>query len=154
MPCAHATDTGTVDATSLSGRVQVVSETAKLLQVPAQLRALGALKITFVGGEPFLHPSLLALVRAAKAAGLTTCVVTNASLLDERLLQELRDSLDWLTVSIDASTDALHARIGRGRARELSAGTESLLICRQVRRAPPCSAVLDLVMLCAYAGPL
>lgn len=80
------------------------------------------MKLTFVGGEPLLHPALPALVTAAKAAGLTTCVVTNGSLLDEALLDTLCGSLDWLTLSVDTSSDELHARIGRGLTREVASG--------------------------------
>ena len=34
----------------------------------------------------------------------------------------MQGSLDWLTLSVDASSDELHARIGRGRAREIASG--------------------------------
>lgn len=99
-----------------------MADTERMLRVPAELRELGAMKLTFVGGEPLLHPALPRLVAAAKVAGLTTCVVTNGSLLDARLLDKMRGSLDWLTLSVDASTDELHARIGRGLARDISVG--------------------------------
>ena len=102
--------------------MQVVTQPDALLSVPQQLADLGALKLTFVGGEPLLHPQIVDLVAAAKAAGLTTCMVTNASLLDEQLMQQLQGSLDWMTFSIDASSDALHARMGRGLARDVARG--------------------------------
>lgn len=60
------------------------------VQVPRLLAAAGVNKINFVGGEPFLHPHIEDLVVAAKAAGLVTSVVTNASLLDAARLLRLR----------------------------------------------------------------
>lgn len=46
-------------------------------------------KLTFVGGEPFLHPHLEALAAEAKAAGLVTAAVTNGSLLTEERLRRM-----------------------------------------------------------------
>ena len=77
--------------------------------------------MTFVGGEPLLHPALLPLLKQCNAVGLTTCVVTNASLLDSRFLEAARTHLDWLMMSIDASSDDLHTRLGRGLRHELGA---------------------------------
>ena len=77
------------------------------------------MQMTFVGGEPLLHPSLLPLLQECKAVGLTTCLVTNASLLDARFLKDASPYLDWLTMSIDASSDELHTELGRGVRKEL-----------------------------------
>lgn len=58
------------------------------LQVPRLLRLAGADKLTFVGGEPLMHPHIESLIAAAKAAGLTTALVTNgACLTADRLLR-------------------------------------------------------------------
>lgn len=58
-------------------------------QVPKKLVEAGASKLTFVGGEPFLHPHIEQLLAAAKAAGLTTSIVTNGSRLsNERLVSQ------------------------------------------------------------------
>lgn len=54
------------------------------------LAAAGVSRLTFVGGEPFLHPLLPRLIREAKAAGLITMVITNGSLLTPQLLQDLQ----------------------------------------------------------------
>ena len=53
------------------------------MQIPSMLRQAGASRITFVGGEPFLHPHIEALIIESKAQGLVTAAVTNGSLLDE-----------------------------------------------------------------------
>lgn len=84
------------------------------------------------GGEPLLHPRIHELVSAAKAAGLATSMVTNASLLTPSALLRLAGSLDWLALSLDASSDALHAAVGRGVRGELAAGGSAHL--RRVRQ--------------------
>ena len=90
----------------------------KGLLVPNLLADAGAEKLTFVGGEPTLCPWLIELIAAAKTAGLTTCLVTNGSRLTEEFLDTCVGILDWIGLSIDASNDELHYRIGRGRRRD------------------------------------
>jgi len=79
----------------------------------------GAKKITFVGGEPTLCPYLGDLLQASKDAGLTTCIVSNASGLTESFLNEWGHLIDWVGLSIDASNDDLHLEIGRGLRSDL-----------------------------------
>lgn len=99
----------------------------KGLLVPNLLADAGAEKLTFVGGEPTLCPWLIELIAAAKTAGLTTCLVTNGSRLTEEFLDTCVGILDWIGLSIDASNDELHYRIGRGRRRDLGKGFSSHL---------------------------
>eukprot|EP00887_Chlorella_sp_A99_P004942 scaffold4.g4942.t1 len=98
-----------------------------MLGVPALLAAAGASRISFVGGEPLLHPLIHRLIAAAKAAGLSTSMVTNGSLLDAAGLLRLAGTLDWLAFSVDASTDRLHAALGRGGRADLRAGRSAHL---------------------------
>lgn len=60
------------------------------MQVPPLLAAAGVSKITFVGGEPLLHPLLPELLAAAKGAGLVTSLVSNGSLLTEDWLRRMQ----------------------------------------------------------------
>ncbi|PNW85647.1 hypothetical protein CHLRE_03g196300v5 [Chlamydomonas reinhardtii] len=97
---------------------EVVKDADLLLAVPPLLAAAGVSKITFVGGEPLLHPLLPELLAAAKGAGLVTSLVSNGSLLTEDWLRRMQGHLDWIAFSVDASDDALHAALGRGTTRE------------------------------------
>ena len=90
------------------------------ITVPEMLATAGADKITFVGGEPTLCPYLGDLLAASKDVGLTTCIVTNASGLTEEFLDEWGHVIDWIGLSIDASSDAIHAEIGRGMRGDLA----------------------------------
>jgi radical S-adenosyl methionine domain-containing protein 2 len=89
------------------------------LLIPKMLAEAGATKITFVCGEPTLCPYLGELLEAAKDAGLTTCIVSNGTGLTEEFLRSWHHFIDWIGISIDASNDVLHARIGRGLKRDL-----------------------------------
>lgn len=85
------------------------------LAVISALRVAGAEKITFVGGEPTLHPDLGVLLRHAKALGLATCVVTNGARA-QALLSQQGDALDWLGLSVDSAQEEVEQRLGRGRS--------------------------------------
>ena len=90
------------------------------LTVPEMLAESGADKITFVGGEPTLCPFLGDLLQVSKDVGLTTCIVSNASGLTEEFLDEWGHLIDWIGLSIDASNDEIHAKIGRGMRGDLA----------------------------------
>ena len=87
----------------------------------------GATKITFVGGEPTLCPYLGELLVASKDAGLTTCIVSNGTGLTEEFLIEYNHLIDWVGISIDASSDEIHAKIGRGLRSEVANQTSNHL---------------------------
>jgi radical S-adenosyl methionine domain-containing protein 2 len=84
-----------------------------------RLREAGTEKVTFVGGEPMLCPYLPQLVRHAKGLGLFTMLVTNGTKLMGSRREELIPWLDWVSLSIDASTPKLMAALGRGNERFL-----------------------------------
>ena len=88
--------------------------------VPEMLAEAGADKITFVGGEPTLCPYLGDLLAVSKDVGLTTCIVSNATGLTEEFLDRWGHLIDWVGLSIDASNDDIHVRIGRGMRSDLS----------------------------------
>lgn len=87
-----------------------------------ELYTRGVRKITFVGGEPMLDRRIDFRIKLAAQVGFTTCLVTNGTRVQRRWLESMVDSLHWIGFSIDASNDALHAKMGRGRAGEISGG--------------------------------
>ena len=74
---------------------------------------LVARKITFVGGEPTLHPALPRLVAFAKQSGLVTAVITNGLTASPRYLEQFAGNLDWVGLSIDGLNKTLNQQIGR-----------------------------------------
>ena len=69
------------------------------------LAAADVFQINFGGGEPFLRDDFMELLAYAQAKGITTCVSTNGTLLDDRLVARLAamDGL-FLQVSLDGAT--------------------------------------------------
>lgn len=89
------------------------------LAVIDRLREAGAEKITFVGGEPTLHPHLGVMLRHAHGLGFTTCVVSNGSRV-AALLDTHADVLHWLGLSVDSAVEAVETRLGRGRGQHVA----------------------------------
>lgn len=70
-------------------------------------------KITFVGGEPLLDKDLLALIRYSKELGMTTMLVSNGSMITDEFLKNIKNYLDWVSLSIDSLNNETNERIGR-----------------------------------------
>jgi Fe-coproporphyrin III synthase len=73
-------------------------------------RDLGYEVLAVSGGEPFLYPDLLRVLRHAKALGFTTTVTTNGSVLDRGRLERVAAHLDGIALSLDGPP-AVHNRI-------------------------------------------
>ncbi len=71
-----------------------------------------------------LNPHLEDWIIRAKLLGMTTSIVSNGTGMSKEWLIRMRPHLDWIGLSIDASDDGIHARMGRGTKRELRS-TES-----------------------------
>ena len=70
--------------------------------------------VSLFGGEPFLYPDLLPLVREIKKRGLTCTVITNGGRLEQKARELVEAGIDSIAVSIDGPP-AVHNRI-RGQA--------------------------------------
>lgn len=77
-----------------------------------QLAKAGLVNLTFTGGEPLLRKDLSEIVRFAKSQGLTTELVTNGLLINERRASKLIEAgLDRIFISLDAATPCLNDEI-------------------------------------------
>lgn len=109
----------------VSGRLSL-SDGRRLL---AELRAAGAEKLTFVGGEPTLHPHLGELIQHAKSLGFTTCVVTNGYRL-QALLDGYASHIDWIGLSVDSASEAVQHALGRGLGDHVRQAVALAEVCR------------------------
>ncbi|HHT9119807.1 MAG TPA: radical SAM protein [Candidatus Hypogeohydataceae bacterium YC41] len=67
--------------------------------------------ITFVGGEPLLHPRVWDVIGYAKDKGIVCMMSTNASYLKESAVREMKEAgLGTLFISIDAPSAEEHER--------------------------------------------
>lgn len=78
------------------------------------LKAKGIEKINFAGGEPLLYKNLSHLMKMAKEMGFVVSIVTNAFLLNENNLREMRGYVDWVGISVDSADEEIEKQLGRG----------------------------------------
>jgi MoaA/NifB/PqqE/SkfB family radical SAM enzyme len=94
-------------------------------RLTGQLRRFPHLESVMFGGfgEPTAHPRILDMIRAVKALGLRVEMTTNATLLDDALIDGLlQEGLDMLWISLDGVTEesfeAIRAGASLGRVLE------------------------------------
>jgi mycofactocin radical SAM maturase len=93
-----------------------------------ELASMEVFQVNFGGGEPFLRDDFLDILRHAHSRGITTCVSTNGTVLDDALVDELIGMAPvYLQVSLDgACADTNDAIRGRGTFARILAAIELL----------------------------
>ncbi len=76
-----------------------------------ELYRMGTRHIYYAGGgEPFMHPQIMEIIRHTKKRGLECYINTNFTLIDEKRARKLAaEEVDSLTVSIWAGTPGMYA---------------------------------------------
>ncbi len=88
-------------------------------------------------GESCLHPRFPAMLRKAKEKGLPVSLNTNATCLDDLIIDTIIDTVDSLFISLDAVKEGTFERIRRGaRYSRVMGNVERLLTRRRERRSP------------------
>jgi len=109
LRCVHClSEAGNIRENELSHR--------DCLSLVDQLAGLRVFQVNIGGGEPFIRPGLVDLLRHCHKKGLVTCVSTNGILVDRDLAKTL-SSLEmlYLQVSLDGATaDVNDAIRGKG----------------------------------------
>jgi MoaA/NifB/PqqE/SkfB family radical SAM enzyme len=62
--------------------------------------------VTLLGGEPFMHPEIVAIVNASRGLGLTVDICTNGHSGFKRRLAKCHGDIDMLRVSLDGLREA------------------------------------------------
>lgn len=78
-----------------------------------KLHKAGLQKITFAGGEPLLYKNLINVIRYSKALGLTTSIISNGSFITKEWIDQVKENLDWIGISVDSLNPATNIKIGR-----------------------------------------
>ena len=108
---------------------------ADCLSIVDRLADASCEKLNFAGGEPMLCSFLPNLIRRAKTRGMVTSIVTNGSKLTDAWLAEMRDSLDWMGLSIDTADPDKLVRLGRAiGGKTPMPGERYLHISREIKR--------------------
>lgn len=108
LACDHAcTHCGSRAGVAREGELS----TAQALRVVTQLAALGTREVVLIGGEAYLHPGFLEIVRALRAAGIAPALTTGGRGITLELAAELAAAgLAYASVSIDG-LEATHDRM-------------------------------------------
>lgn len=90
--------------------------TVEAMNLIDQLYENRVFQINFGGGEPFIRPDFMQIIKACHAKGIMTCISTNGTLLTEELVEELSQScMVAIQVSLDGATEVTSEAIrGRG----------------------------------------
>ena len=107
---------------------------SEAIRIVRMLPQAGFKKINFAGGEPMLYPGLDGVIRAAKACGMTTSIVTNGTRVTGKWLEGMSGHLDWLALSMDSVDPRTHHRSGRATKDGPLPTTVYAEICRDVKR--------------------
>lgn len=102
--------------------------TEEALGVVAQLAAAGAREVVLIGGEAYLHPGFLAIVRALRERGIAPALTTGGRGIDDALARDLAAAgLTYASVSIDGLAAAHDDQRGRrGSYRDALAALDRL----------------------------
>eukprot|EP00730_Choanoeca_flexa_P014523 TRINITY_DN6380_c0_g1_i2.p1 TRINITY_DN6380_c0_g1~~TRINITY_DN6380_c0_g1_i2.p1 ORF type:complete len:327 (+),score=68.21 TRINITY_DN6380_c0_g1_i2:220-1200(+) len=98
--------------TAISSKTPSFEDARTVLE---QFYAQGMNKLNIAGGEPLLYKNYVSdIVKFAKLdLGITTSIVSNASRIQERWLQEHAHLIDYFAISCDSDNDELNAKMGR-----------------------------------------
>ena len=108
-----------------SNPLQLASQASELTtdewkRVLNEAAELGVLHVGFSGGEPLQRPDLVALVTAARAAGLYTNLITSSLGLTAQRLNDLkRAGLDSIQISFQSDEESLADRIAGVSAHQI-----------------------------------
>jgi len=98
------------------------------LRVIDQLASFQIFQVNFGGGEPFARRDFLSLLDVCHQKGLVTCISTNGTLLDDRILDFLQGrEMAYLQVSLDGGSPETNDLIrGEGTHRQVMRVLERL----------------------------
>lgn len=151
LRCAHCFVSSTEAGTDLS--LTAVTE-----RVLPQLLNARVERLTLTGGEPFVHPDLLDICRAARASGLPVGICTNAThATDDQIAELVRLGEVHINVSFDGFRPKSHGKFRGNRSsfdvtvattrRLAAAGLLQGLLCTPNALADP----VEFVDLCVFA---
>ena len=108
--------------------------TKEIENVMKQIKEQDVQIISLTGGEPLIRDDILDVVRMIKSLGMNVHIVSNGTLLNREMAENLVDAgLDSITISIDGATASTHNSL-RGFKNAFEKATKGLKIAREVSK--------------------
>lgn len=95
-----------------------------------ELEMMGVFEVRLNGGEPLLHPEIEEILLDLKDRRLRRVLLTNATLLNERIVSLLKDSITIPTISLDDSLEEEHDRF-RGKGGSFKATLHGIRLLKE-----------------------
>jgi MoaA/NifB/PqqE/SkfB family radical SAM enzyme len=112
---------------------------SELISIVQVLKKKKTRWITLWGGEPFLHPNIIEIIREVKDCGIKLQIITNGTLLTDEKLYATHQHADNIVFSVDSPYEKIHDDI-RGREGAFSFAVTNIKtfmqLCEKTQKGP------------------